>query len=105
MLLDEAREIVERGPMPLVLADIHLRHARLFESQRSENTFDSGVPPLNIRSPGQNLVQGGQFFVDSRFRCVPERVRDQGPEDLSEAVSNAVDGLACRRPAESCGGA
>jgi hypothetical protein len=33
--LDEAREIAERGPMPLFMADIHLYRARLFGSQNS----------------------------------------------------------------------
>ena len=28
--LDEARQIAERGPMPLHLADVHLHRARLF---------------------------------------------------------------------------
>ncbi len=31
--LDQAREIAERGPMPLYLADIHLHRARLFRDQ------------------------------------------------------------------------
>ncbi len=31
--LDQAREIAERGPMPLYLADIHLYRARLFRDQ------------------------------------------------------------------------
>lgn len=35
--LDEAFEIAERGPMPLVLADVHLHRARL---------FSAGAPPL-----------------------------------------------------------
>ena len=32
--LDEAWEIAERGPMPLVHADIHLTRARLFHAAR-----------------------------------------------------------------------
>jgi hypothetical protein len=31
--LDQAREIAERGPMPLYLADIHLHHARFFRDR------------------------------------------------------------------------
>jgi hypothetical protein len=34
--LDEASEIAERGPMPLLLADIHLHRARLFGGPKSQ---------------------------------------------------------------------
>jgi hypothetical protein len=32
-LLDEAQQLAERGPMPLVLADVHLHRARLFRDR------------------------------------------------------------------------
>jgi hypothetical protein len=55
--LDEARDIAERGPMPLHMADIHLHRARLFGLSRDRPAPYSWESPQHDLSEARRLIE------------------------------------------------
>jgi tetratricopeptide (TPR) repeat protein len=56
IVLDEAKEIAERGPMRLFLADIHLHRAQLFGMQTAKHKLRNEKPAYPWESPGADLA-------------------------------------------------
>jgi hypothetical protein len=80
--LDEAREIAERGPMRLHMADIHLYRARLFHAVKPYpwNKFADGTEG---RGPKDDLADARKLIE----QCGYWR-RKEGLEDAEEAAEN-----------------
>ena len=73
--LDEAKEIAERGPMPLFMADIHLYRARLF--------FRDAQYPWE--SPRKDLAQARRLIEKHGYgRRMPELV------DAENAIKHGI---------------
>ncbi len=72
--LDEAWEIAERGPMPLFLADIHLRRARLFlrETIYPWNQNPDGTP----RGPADDLAAARRLIEKHGYWRRKEELED-----------------------------
>ena len=60
--LDEAWEIAERGPMPLVLADIHLYRARLFGRLKDDGGGTKEVQAYPWQSPQHDLAEARRLI-------------------------------------------
>lgn len=81
--LDDAWEIAERGPMPLLMADIHLHRARLFlrETNYPWNKNPDGSP----RGPQHDLAEARRLIEKHGYwRC---------KEELEDAEAAFRDGV------------
>ena len=61
--LDEAWEVAERGPMPLVMADIHLHRARLFGLSEWESSGKTEWTAYPWQSPEHDLAEARRLIV------------------------------------------
>ncbi len=77
--LDEAWEIAERGPMPLLQADIHLYRARLF--------FREGQYPWE--SPKHDLAEARRLIFKHGYLRRKEELKDAEELILGEVLSGA----------------
>jgi hypothetical protein len=61
--LREARQIAERGPMPLLLADVHLHRARLFASAKDEGrrTKWGDIDPRAELAEARRLIEAHHY--------------------------------------------
>lgn len=72
--LNEAREIAERGPMRLYMADIHLYRARLFHR----------VKPYPWTSPQEDLAAAEKLIKECGYHR-----RDEELADAKRAILNS----------------
>jgi hypothetical protein len=86
--LDEARQIAERGPMRLHLADIHLHRARLFHAT-SPYPWNKG-PDGKPRGPKDDLAAARALIEQCGYWRRKEELED------AEAAAQTSCHAACR---------
>jgi hypothetical protein len=78
--LEEAWEIAERGPMPLLLADIHLHRARLFGRRKDEGLrraqSSRGTMNYPWESPQKDLAEARRLIEKHGYGRRKEELED-----------------------------
>lgn len=74
--LDEAWEIAERGPMKLLLADIHLCRARLFGNRKAESGNRKEETAYPWESPAADLAAAEKLINDCGYHRRDEELAD-----------------------------
>ncbi len=74
--LEEAWEIVERGPMPLFQADIHLHRARLFGMRKAEERRQNRQTTYPWESPQANLAEARRLIYKHGYLRRKEELED-----------------------------
>ena len=74
--LEEAWEIAERGPMPLLLADIRLHRARLFGRMKEEGRRMKEEPAYPWESPQADLAEARRLIYKHGYLRRKEELED-----------------------------